>query len=173
MSTVSNAVSDTARAPRIRWRRLGVSFQIVEPMVALADAVLIVGSSVIGGAAYQYAIQNPIGELAPYAACGLIGSVAYALAAHRSELYRLQGLLQRRRDYPWVAASWLWAVLVVSVVLFLLKRGADVSRGILGTAFCGSRTVGIRPRSRFLGSTLGTGDCSMLTTRKIGPPAPS
>jgi Undecaprenyl-phosphate glucose phosphotransferase len=129
MSTVSDAVSDPARAPRIRWRRLGVSFQIVEPMVALADAVLIVGSSVIGGAAYQFAVQNPIGELAPYTACGLIGSVAYALAAHRSELYRLQGLLQRRRDYPWVAASWLWAVLVVSVVLFLLKRGADVSRG--------------------------------------------
>jgi Undecaprenyl-phosphate glucose phosphotransferase len=129
MSSVSDAFSDRAQAPRIRWLRLGVPFQIVEPIVATADAVLIVGASVIGGAAYQAAVNNPIGELTQYVACGLIGSVAYALAAYRSELYRLPGLLLRRRDYPWVAAGWLWAVLVVSVVLFLFKRGADVSRG--------------------------------------------
>jgi hypothetical protein len=125
MSTVSDseAVNDRTQAPRIRWQRLGVSFQIVEPLAAVADASLIVGSGVIGGAAHQIAVQNPIGDLATYVAYGLVGSIAYALAAHRSELYRLQRLLQRRRDYQWVAASWLWAVLVVSVVLFLLKTG--------------------------------------------------
>ena len=52
------------------------------------DLVVALRDGVIGGAAYQFAVQNPIGELAPYTACGLIGSVAYALAAHRSELYR-------------------------------------------------------------------------------------
>jgi hypothetical protein len=143
MSTVSDseAVSDRTQAPRIRWQRLGVSFQIVEPLVAVADAALIVGSSVIGGAAYRIAVQNPIGDLAPYVAYGLVGSIAYALAAHRSELYRLQRLLQRRRDYPWVAASGLWAVLVVSVVLFLLKRGADVSRrSVISFSVLGSIT---------------------------------
>jgi hypothetical protein len=143
MSTVSDseAVSDRTQAPRIRRQRLGVSFQIVEPLVAVADAALIVGSSVIGGAAYRIAVQNPIDDLATYVAYGLVGSIAYALAAHRSELYRLQRLLQRRRDYPWVAASCLWAVLVVSVVLFLLKRGADVSRGsVISFSVLGSIT---------------------------------
>jgi Undecaprenyl-phosphate glucose phosphotransferase len=165
--SVSDVAGDLARAPRIRWQRLGVSFQIVEPMVAVADAAVIVGSSVIGGAAYQVAVNNPIGELAPYVAHGLVASVAYALAAHRGELYRLQGLLQRRRDYAWVAASWLWAVLVVSVVLFLLKRGADVSRGsITSFAVLGSFTL-LAWRVMFKNWLRRAIDCGAIRGRRV------
>jgi Undecaprenyl-phosphate glucose phosphotransferase len=142
MSPVSEAVGGAAQAPRARTQRRGVVFQVVEPVVAIADAVIIVGSSVIGGAAYQLAASIPIVELETYAGYGLIGSLAYALAAHRFELYRLKGLLLQRRDYVRVAASWLWAVLVVSVVLFLLKRGADVSRGsIISFSFLGGAAL--------------------------------
>jgi undecaprenyl-phosphate galactose phosphotransferase/putative colanic acid biosynthesis UDP-glucose lipid carrier transferase len=86
----------------------------------------------IGGAAYQMALNGTVGDLECLAGFGLIGSLAYALAAHRCDLYQPQGLLQSRRDYMLylrVCACWLWAVLVVSVVLFLMKVGADVSRG--------------------------------------------
>jgi undecaprenyl-phosphate galactose phosphotransferase/putative colanic acid biosynthesis UDP-glucose lipid carrier transferase len=142
MTTVSDAIGEQLPASRSRRSRLGLSFQILEPLLALTDGALIVSTSVIGGAAYQVFVHNPVGDFAPYVAQGLIASVAYALAAHRSELYRLQSMMQRRRDYPWVAAGWVWAILIVSVVLFLLKRGADVSRGsLISFAILGGLTL--------------------------------
>src|SRR5262245_15277304 len=136
---VSDAVRDRTPIAHVRRSGIGISFQYVEPVVAILDAAIIVGSSAVGGIGYQWVVGNPVGDVAPHAAYGLIGSLAYALAAYRCELYRLQGLLQRRRDYVRVAASWLWAVLAVSIVLFLLKRGADASRGsIISFAVLGS-----------------------------------
>jgi Undecaprenyl-phosphate glucose phosphotransferase len=130
------AVSETSQlAPsprRTRRQHLGIALGIVEPLVVAVDAAVIVASSMIGGAAYQLAINGTVGELERWAGFGLIGSLAYALAAHRCDLYQPQGLLQSRRDYTLylrVCACWLWAVLVVSVVLFLMKVGAELSRG--------------------------------------------
>jgi Undecaprenyl-phosphate glucose phosphotransferase len=129
MSTASEAAHDSLDTLRIRSQRRGIVFQAVGPFVVFADVVIIVGSSLIGGIAYQFATNILITDLETFAGYGLVASLAYALVAHRCGLYQLKGLLQRRRDYFRVAASWLWAVLVVSIVLFLLKRGADVSRG--------------------------------------------
>jgi undecaprenyl-phosphate galactose phosphotransferase/putative colanic acid biosynthesis UDP-glucose lipid carrier transferase len=129
MSSGADTVRDATAEPRVRRQRLGLPFHVVEPVVAVADAAIIVGANVVGGAAYQLAVNSMMGDVAPYAGYGLIGSLAYALAAHQWQLYHLQVLLQRRRDYLKVVAGWLWAVLVVSIVLFLMKRGSEVSRG--------------------------------------------
>jgi Undecaprenyl-phosphate glucose phosphotransferase len=130
------AVSETSQlssAPRrVRRQQLAIALGIVEPLVVAADAAVIVVSGMIGGAAYQLAINGTVGDLERLAGFGLIGSLAYALAAHHCDLYQPRGLLQSRRDYMLylrICACWLWAVLVVSVVLFLMKVGAEVSRG--------------------------------------------
>jgi Undecaprenyl-phosphate glucose phosphotransferase len=140
-SGVMTVVSETSQlapsARRTRRQQLGIAIGILEPLVVAADAVVIVASSMIGGAAYQLATNGAVGDLARWAGLGLIGSVAYALAAHRCDLYQPQTLLQSRRGYtPYlrVCACWLWAVLVISVVLFLMKVGADVSRGSIACA---------------------------------------
>jgi Undecaprenyl-phosphate glucose phosphotransferase len=130
MSAVSETSQLVSSAPGARRQRLGIAFDIIEPVVAASDAAVIIASSLMGGAAYQLGSNGLIGELTPFAGFGLIGSLAYALAAHHCELYGLQGLLRsRRRDYVRVCGCWLWAVLIISVVLFLMKLGGEVSRG--------------------------------------------
>jgi undecaprenyl-phosphate galactose phosphotransferase/putative colanic acid biosynthesis UDP-glucose lipid carrier transferase len=106
-----------------------LAYQVIEPLVAITDSIILVGASVAGGAFYQGVLGHPFDDAALYAAYGVIASVAYALAAYRWELYRLRLLVQRKRDYVRVAGCWLWAVLVVSVILFLMKQGSKVSRG--------------------------------------------
>jgi Undecaprenyl-phosphate glucose phosphotransferase len=129
MTIMLHAATDASAPHHLRRRRLRIGFEAIEPLVASVDSAIIIGASLIGRAAYQLAVNAPIGDLAPYAGLGLIGSVAYALAAHRCELYRLQDLSRRQRDYVRVATCWLWAVLVISVVLFFMKSGAETSRG--------------------------------------------
>jgi Undecaprenyl-phosphate glucose phosphotransferase len=131
--TAVSETSQLASSPRrTRRQQLGMALGIVEPLVVAADAAVIVASSMIGGAVYQLAINGTFGELERWAGFGLIGSLAFALAAHRCDLYQPQGLLQSRRDhmlYLRVCACWLWAVLIISVVLLLMKVGAELSRG--------------------------------------------
>ncbi|NJO54129.1 MAG: undecaprenyl-phosphate glucose phosphotransferase [Bacteroidales bacterium] len=129
MVAASDFLQNTAPTPRVQRQRLGLAFSAVEPVVATAEAAIIVAAGLLGGALYHLISSGQIGEMLPYAGLGLIGSLAYALAAHRFELYRLQRLLQRHRDVSQIAACWLWAVLVISVALFLMKRGEEVSRG--------------------------------------------
>jgi undecaprenyl-phosphate galactose phosphotransferase/putative colanic acid biosynthesis UDP-glucose lipid carrier transferase len=126
MTLVSHAIPGAAH--RIR-RRFRIAFSVIEPLVAGVDAAIIVGASVFGGATYQLVVNHRVGDLTPYIGLGLIGSLAYALAAHLCELYRLHEMPQRQRDYVRVATCWLWAVLVIGVVLFLIKNGAQMSRG--------------------------------------------
>ncbi|BBF92862.1 undecaprenyl-phosphate glucose phosphotransferase [Blastochloris tepida] len=129
MVAVSDTLRSTASAPPAQRQRLGIAFSAVEPVVATVDALIIVVAGVLGGALYHLATTGNAGELLPYAGLGLIGSLAYGLAANRFELYRLQRLVQRDRDYSQIAVCWLWSMLVISITLFLLKRGDDVSRG--------------------------------------------
>jgi len=128
LSLIEEAGARSETVP-VRRQRLGLAYQIIEPLVVVADSIVLVGASVAGGAFYHWIAGYPFNEAALYAAYGLIASLAYALAAYRWELYRLRLLVQRKRDYARVVGCWLWAILVVSVVLFLLKQGNEVSRG--------------------------------------------
>lgn len=129
MVSLSEAVGSSSETIPIRRKRLRLAYQVIEPLVAIADSVVLVSASLAGGALYHWLAGYPVNDVALYAAYGMIASLAYALAAHRWELYRLRLLVQRKRDYARVVGCWLWAILVVSVVLFLLKQGSEVSRG--------------------------------------------
>ena len=129
MVSLSEAVDPRSEAAPIRRKRLRFAYQVIEPLVAIADSIILVSTSVAGGAFYHWFAGYTFNDAGLYAAYGVIASLAYALAAHRWELYRLRLLVQQKRDYARVAGCWLWAILVVSVVLFLLKQGSEVSRG--------------------------------------------
>lgn len=126
---LSETVNLRFEAVPIRRKRFRLAYQVIEPLVAIADSIILVGASVAGGAFYHWMLGYPFNDTALYAACGVIASLAYALAAYRWELHRLRLLVQRKRDYARVVGCWLWAILVVTVVLFLLKQGSEVSRG--------------------------------------------
>lgn len=129
MLSLTESAGPGTETVQLRRQRIGVAYQIVEPLIVMADAMVLVGASVAGGALYHWISGYPLNDAPLYAAYGVIASLAYALAGYRWELYRLRLLMQRKRDYARVAGCWLWAILVVSVVMFLLKRGNEISRG--------------------------------------------
>jgi Undecaprenyl-phosphate glucose phosphotransferase len=109
--------------------RIGVRFEIIEPLFAMVDALIIVAASIIGGVLYHLEINVSFGDVGVHAGLGLLASLTYGVAAHRFGLYRLNQLLERERDIGRVWASWGLAILALTVVLFLRKSGGDTSRG--------------------------------------------
>jgi undecaprenyl-phosphate galactose phosphotransferase/putative colanic acid biosynthesis UDP-glucose lipid carrier transferase len=101
----------------------------VEPLLALADASIIVLSGAAGGLVYQLALTGHFVDPSPYAGLAIITTLAHALGAHHFGLYRLQELFRRTADYLQITISWAIAVFVLTVFLFLFKLGGSVSRG--------------------------------------------
>jgi len=109
--------------------RLGVPFDVIGPLFALADALIIVAAGALGGILYHFAVNGSIGNAGAYAGLGLAASLTYAPAAQRLGLYRLHELLEPEQDNGRVLTSWGLALLVLAVILFLFKSGAEASRG--------------------------------------------
>ena len=114
-------------------RRIWVRFEQIEPLFALTDCFVIVAAGAVGGVLYQRAIG--VGDAGVYAGLGLVASLAYVLAAHCLGLYRLSQLLEREPDNGRVLTSWSLAILILAVILFLFKSGAEASRGSIVCMF--------------------------------------
>jgi Undecaprenyl-phosphate glucose phosphotransferase len=110
-------------------RRISISYDALAPLLILADIVIIVFASVVGGGVYQRVTGIPAQDLEVLLGIGLLSSLAYSLCARYVELYRLQLLIYGRRQYFRVAACIGFAILLLTVILFLLKVGSQVSRG--------------------------------------------
>ncbi len=125
-----DTVTGSELTQRVR-PRIGISYDAISPLLALGDATIIILSSVAGSVGYQLLFTAAIGDISPAVGLGIIGSLAYGLSARHFELYTLQNLLQPRQDYLRIFVSILFLVLVLTVILFLFKVGAQVSRGSL------------------------------------------
>jgi Undecaprenyl-phosphate glucose phosphotransferase len=108
---------------------VSVPFEVIGPLLALADVLIIVAAGTLGGMLYHLAINGSIGSGAACSGLGLVAGLTYAVAAQRLGLYRLNELLEREPDNGRVLTSWGFAILVLAVVLFLFKVGGDASRG--------------------------------------------
>ncbi|RAI42230.1 undecaprenyl-phosphate glucose phosphotransferase [Rhodoplanes roseus] len=134
-SVLESEIESVAPPHRARG---GLPYSIISTLFALVDSAIIVGSGVAAGAAYQLAFTGSPQDIEVYAGLGLVACVTYALGGYHLGIYRLHHLLQRHRDYTRVLTSWCFAVLALTVVLFLFKVGAEVSRGsVLGLALLG------------------------------------
>jgi Undecaprenyl-phosphate glucose phosphotransferase len=122
--------------------RVGVPFGVIEPLFAIADISIIVGAGASGGVLYQLALDGSCGDARFYTGLGLVASLAHVLAAHCLGLYRLNELLAREQDDGRVWTSWSVAILVLVVILFLFKAGAEASRGSILCLF-GLGAVGL------------------------------
>ena len=127
-----NLTTAVERHPR---PRISVPFGVIEPLFALVDVLIIVAAGALGGVLYHDALNDSIGDAGVYAGLGLVASLAYVLAAHCLGLYRLNELLEREHDNGRVWTSWSLAILVLAVILFLFKSGAEASRGSIVCLF--------------------------------------
>jgi undecaprenyl-phosphate galactose phosphotransferase/putative colanic acid biosynthesis UDP-glucose lipid carrier transferase len=109
--------------------RLAIPFAAIEPLFALADCVNIIAAGILGGVLYQSAIGGRLTDIGFYSGLSLVAGLTYVVTAHRIGLYRLEELLERGQDFGRIWAGWGVAILILAVVLFLFKSGAEVSRG--------------------------------------------
>jgi Undecaprenyl-phosphate glucose phosphotransferase len=109
--------------------RIVIGYHSIAPLLVLADAIIIIGASIVGAAGYQLLISDSLGDIQSVVGMGVVSSLAYKLSARQLGLYRLQNLLRPWRDYFRIVASVLFLVLILTVTLFLLKVGSQVSRG--------------------------------------------
>lgn len=129
MTDVTNVSESTAAYAGHAKPRISVPFEVIEPLFALTDVVVIVVAGALAGSLYHQVFSGTIGDFGHYAGLGLVASLAYVLAAHCLGLYRMNQLLERGHHVGRVWTSWTLAILVLAVTLFLFKSGAEASRG--------------------------------------------
>jgi Undecaprenyl-phosphate glucose phosphotransferase len=108
--------------------RIGLRFELIEPLAAIVDALVIVSSSVLGGVLYHVG-NGGVGGMVVDAGLGALAALCYSIVAHAFGLYQLHQLLEGERDKRRVLASWTLAILILGILLFLLKSGMEISRG--------------------------------------------
>lgn len=126
---VDTVLADKSTGTPQRTSRLAISYDVVAPLFATVDAILIATASIVGDIAYQLIGGNLPDDYSTFLGLGLIACIAYALAAWRLGLYNVVGLQRLDRDYLRIFGGWSFVILIITLLLFLLKFGANVSRG--------------------------------------------
>jgi Undecaprenyl-phosphate glucose phosphotransferase len=96
---------------------------------ALADAVLVVLASLVGNWGYQIFANGTAGNVAAFVGAGLIAALLYGLTAQSFGFYRIATIFAARRDYGQILVQWSLVCLMLTLLAFLMKVGADFSRG--------------------------------------------
>ena len=121
-------------------REVSLPCQALPPIAAALDAGLLVIASVVGGICYQYFAKNQFAALDGAFGIGLISAALFVLSARVEGLYRLPALLAPVPNLMRITVMMAVSQLAVICILFLLKIGAEYSRGAMiafaAFAFC-------------------------------------
>ena len=133
---------------RPAWSRVRLSYQALPAIAVAFDLALVVSASVLGQRCYQYFAFGAFGPRDDLISLGLISASLFCLLARVASLYRLPVLLAPLRYQARVVATLAVSQLAVICILFLLKDGAEYSRGamIVFTAFA----AGLLPFGRLV-----------------------
>lgn len=153
------AIVDVARqssyVARSAPRDVSLPCQALPPVVAALDTALLLFASVAGESWYQYYTTKEFASLDGAVGIGLISCALFVLSARVQGLYRLPALLAPAASLARITVTLAVSQLAVTCILFLLKIGAQYSRGAMivfaAFAFClapaGRLLVGAAARS--------------------------
>jgi Undecaprenyl-phosphate glucose phosphotransferase len=130
-------IEDTSRAP---WRSF--SSDTIPYILSIADAVIILISSLAGGISYQLLVANPVPDVLPYCAVGLVAGLLYILRMKGSGYYDFPDSAKPRVEIGEILVCWITTGLLLAFIAFLLKVGVDYSRGSF-VIFCCLAPVGL------------------------------
>jgi Undecaprenyl-phosphate glucose phosphotransferase len=119
-------------AVRSRFR---LPFGAIGHASALADAVAVVVASLVGGAGYQIAVNQTAGHLGTLAGVGIVAALLHGLIGQSRALYQLGAILSFRRSVRETVGIWIAVSLLLTLLAFLMKVGAEFSRGSI-VCFC-------------------------------------
>ncbi len=126
-------MAETARqslyVARPALRDLNLPCQALPPIAAALDAVLLVLASVAGAVCYQLYSAGRVGSLEGIVGIGTISAALFILLARVEGLYQLEALLAPASYLKRAAVALAVSQLSVTCILFLLKEGAEYSRG--------------------------------------------
>jgi Undecaprenyl-phosphate glucose phosphotransferase len=97
--------------------------------LATADAFIILMSSLAGGIGYQISLGNPIPNILPHCAVGLLASFIHILRMSGSGYYDFPDSAKPRVEIGAILVCWFTTGLLLAFFAFLLKIGVAYSRG--------------------------------------------
>jgi Undecaprenyl-phosphate glucose phosphotransferase len=96
---------------------------------ALADAGVIIVSSLIGSGGYQLFANQNLGFSASSLGAGIAAALLYVFIGQSVGFYDLRAVFSTQRDIKRIFAQWMLAGLLLTLLFFLMKVGAGFSRG--------------------------------------------
>jgi Undecaprenyl-phosphate glucose phosphotransferase len=165
-----------------RWFLPRISYQRIGLVTAISDFVLILVASVDTGVAYHILAFHIDGAVQAFAFVGCYSGLTFVLLCNAQGLYRPQVLLSATTQTRGVVIAWGGVLAFVAFALFLLKIGADYSRGAticfgfagLGLLLALRTTIGINFRQALANDTLDgqraviIGDTEELAAKSAG-----
>jgi undecaprenyl-phosphate galactose phosphotransferase/putative colanic acid biosynthesis UDP-glucose lipid carrier transferase len=109
--------------------RIVLPYPVVRHLLAFFDAMLIVLSSVVGGVLYQFAAGSELKSIEPLLAAGFASALLYFLIGQASGYYDLRAAYSKRKSAVRIVMLWSLVGLLLALLAFLFKIGADFSRG--------------------------------------------
>jgi len=97
--------------------------------LSTADAFIILLSSIVGGVAYQLSVGNPVPNILPHCAVGLLASFIHILRMSGSGYYDFPDSAKPRVEIGEILVCWFTTGLLLAFFAFLLKIGVAYSRG--------------------------------------------
>lgn len=106
-----------------------LSSSAVPYLLSTTDAFIIVASSVLSGVGYQLLIGNPMPNVLPHCAVGLLASFIHILRMSGSGYYDFPDCAKPRVEITQILVCWFTTGLLLAFFAFLLKIGVAYSRG--------------------------------------------
>jgi Undecaprenyl-phosphate glucose phosphotransferase len=98
-------------------------------ILSTADALIILLSSLAGGIGYQLSVGNPMPNILPHCAVGLLASFIHILRMSGSGYYDFPDSAKPRVEIGAILVCWFTTGLLLAFFAFLLKIGVAYSRG--------------------------------------------
>jgi Undecaprenyl-phosphate glucose phosphotransferase len=98
-------------------------------LLSTADAFIILLSSIAGGIGYQLSVGNPMPNILPHCAVGLLASFIHILRMSGSGYYDFPDSAKPHIEIGQILVCWLTTGLLLAFFAFLLKIGVAYSRG--------------------------------------------
>jgi undecaprenyl-phosphate galactose phosphotransferase/putative colanic acid biosynthesis UDP-glucose lipid carrier transferase len=126
----------------------GFSNDAIPYFLSITDAFIILLSSLAGGFGYQLSVGNPIPDILPHCAVGLLAGLIYILRMNGRGYYHFPNSAKPRVETSEILICWFTTGLLLALFAFLLKIGVSYSRGafvafyfLTPTALLGARKL--------------------------------
>lgn len=100
-------------------------------LVAMTDFLAIVMAALFAGYGYHLAVFQPLPDVSSFLAIGITSGLIFLLVAKSLGQYTMPGLISGAGRVQSLVVAWIFAFLVFSAVLLLLKIGDQYSRGTI------------------------------------------